>query len=276
MAEQTEEQKQEAAARAERERQEAATAQPPAQVVPQDAVPPVSGESPEAMKARLNSEAKISREAKEASDARVKQLEAEMAAMRSKAEEAKKEAERAEMSAVEKAQAERDDLQEQLAKERIEKNKLTVKQAAIGLASELGFRDPTLAAKLVDIAAVTSSDGQIDLGGLRTQVTDIAQKNEYLLTKPPPAPLVGPTKNPSGIDEEVLAPSSVNLRAGEDPRAALMAQKKASMDNMRDGRDPLAAKKYVDAMMAHRATNPDAIDGTMYREKSGAIPLKDE
>ena len=274
MAEMTEEQKQEAAARAELARQEAATAQTSPPVARQDAVRPVVGESQEEMKNRLNAEAKRSREAQEASDARVKQLEAEMSAMRSKADEAKKEAERAEMSAVEKAQAERDDLQEQLAQERIEKNKLTVEQAAIGLASELGFRDPTLAAKLVDVTAVTP-DGQIDLGVLRAQVTDIAQKNDYLLTKPPPAAQIGPTKNAPNVVPEVLAPSSVNLQAGKDPRMALMEQKKAALANMRDGRDPTANAKFVEAHMNLRATNQDAIDGTMYRDKSGAIPLKE-
>lgn len=274
MAEMTEEQKQEAAARAEQERQEAVTAQPPIQKADAGSGTPLVGETAEEMKARLNEQAKRSREAQEASDARVKQLETEMSAMRAKAEEVKKEAERAEMSAVEKAQAERDDLQEQLALERIEKNKLTVEQAAIGLASELGFRDPTLAAKLVDITAVTP-DGQIDLGALRAQVTDIAQKNDYLLTKPPPAPQVGPTKNTSNVAPEVLAPSSVQLRPGQDPRMALMEQKKSAQDNMRDGRDPKAAAKFVDAFMEHRATNQAAVYGGMYKDKDGNIPLKE-
>ena len=268
MAEMTEEQKQEAAAKAEQERQEAALAQPSAQAARQEAAPPVSDESQEAMKARLNLEAKLSREAKEASDARVNALEQEMAAMRAKTEEEKKERERAEMTEIQKAQAERDDLQQQLAQERVEKNKLTVEQAAIGLASELGFRDPTLAAKLVDITKVTP-EGQIDLAALRAQVTDIAQKNDYLLTKPPPAAKVGPTNNPADIDPPI---SPVNLKAGQDPRAALMAQKKAAEDNLRTGRDPLAASKFVDAHEAARNSHPDARRGQMYR---GAIPKKE-
>jgi hypothetical protein len=274
MAEMTEEQKQDAAARAERERQEAATAQPPAQPTTAGSGTQLIGETPEEMKARLNEEAKQLRLAKEASDARTRQLEAEMAAMRAAAEEAKKEAERAEMTAIEKAQAERDDLEKQLSEERIARNSLALEQAATQLASEIGFRNPVLAAKSIELDSVVK-DGKIDMGLLATEMNDLAQKNDYMLTKPPPAAQVGPTNNPPNTPPAVLAPSSVNLRAGADPRMALMEQKKKALDSMRDGRDPNAARNFVDAAMKHRATNLDAVYGTMYRQQDGNIPLKE-
>lgn len=224
-------------------RQEAAPAQPPAQTATAGRGTPLTGETAEEMKARLNEEAKRYREAKEAADARAKALETELAQMREKAEQEKKERERAEMSAVQRAEAERDDVQKQLAEERRRSNTLTVQQTATQLASEMGFRNPAMAAKLVDVSQVLK-DGSMDMDALKLQMASVAASNEYMLNRPPPPPYVGPTNNPAAIDPQVTAPPSINLRPGADPMMALMQQKKEIEDRMRAG-DVRAPADYV-------------------------------
>lgn len=265
MAEMTE-QKQEAAAKAEQVKQEAAPASTSTPAVSAGSGSPRPDESNDELKLRLNANAQQERVAKEAAIGKVASLEAELEKIRLEREVAKKEQERAEMTATQKAEAERDDVLQQLAEERRLSNKLTLEQAATRLAADLGFRNPVLASTLVAPKTVIV-DGTIDMTKLREQIESIAANNDYMLNKPPPAARVGPTNNPADIEPPV---SPVNLKAGQDPTMALMEQKKRAADRLRSGVNPLAAQEYVAAAVELNRSNPEARSGRMFG--SGAIP----
>jgi len=176
----------------------------PAPVVPPAADPPADPQTPEQLKAALDSAQRALKAANaEAAERRVK-----LAAF----EKAEQERQQATLTAQQKLEQQLAEAQKALTRAEADRQQTLIQSAVIAKAAALGFADPQDAYGLLDMAKVTVADGKV--AGIDEALAEMAKAKPYMLKRPAQAPLHTGNPGSASAPEETDAQKLKRLYGG--------------------------------------------------------------